>query len=513
MDKTNINQYVKTALNIVRSRVVVWTVTNDETRCQGFLEAVADYLSMEPIVWTCSEGLVDSSGNSVGNKAEGKLPNKAMEIASLFTKKAFFIFKDLRPWLDVPSNRRILRDLVNKVPNNPNIGIAVIDTDSPPASIPGLVNVDLPLPDRAEIKKILNDSLEAFPEGVGKDLKGNGKMDKAIDALLGLPAEQIAIALAQSVVECGVIDPIILLKSKKSIISSSNVLQWREPDSRGLDGIGGLGNLKAYAKRCATAYSSRARDFGRRMPRGILLSGLPGTGKSKAVDCLGQALQKPVINFSVGSLFSKYQGEAEANLRNARQIVESIAPCIVRLDEIEKAFTGTGGGDADGGVSSRLFGEFLTWLGEQDKGIFFAATSNDVTTLQEKNPEFFRAQRFDKIFWVEVPYYSERVDIMEVFKKKIPHTAGVDSYVIAGATEGYSGAEIEESLWEALDAAFEDGEREVTTEDVLTVLKTIQPISKAQPQQVKKLREWAKNSATIANTVEEETTKGKRVLL
>jgi len=152
-----------------------------------------------------------------------------------------------------------------------------------------------------------------------------------------------------------------------------------------------------------------------------------------------------------------------------------------------------------------LFGEFLTWLAEQTAGIFFAATSNDVTILQEKHPEFFRAGRFDKIFWVDVPgqygAIEELIEVIEVLKKKVPHTTKVDAKKVAADAGGYSGAEIEEALWEALDNAFEDNMREVTTRDVIKSLRGIQPITGAQKDQIGKLRDWASKAAVIANTV------------
>jgi SpoVK/Ycf46/Vps4 family AAA+-type ATPase len=298
------------------------------------------------------------------------------------------------------------------------------------------------------------------------------------------------------------IEPAIVSSEKKRVVGREKVLTWYDPDPRGLDAIGGLDIAKAWAVQRKLAFTKEARAYGLQSPKGVLFVGIPGTGKSLFAKCIATAWSQPLLRLDLGALQSKYVGESQANIRKALALAETIAPCVLWLDEIEKALAGSSGPQGDGGVSADALGAILSWMQDQ-KGVFVIATSNDVSALP---PELLRKGRFDELFFVDLPTRGERAEILRVALKQHGRDLPVNLLgSVVDATADFTGAEIAALVPDALFRAFADGAREITSEDILEAAKTCSPLAKTASEKIAKLRDWAKGRARRASTPETET--------
>jgi SpoVK/Ycf46/Vps4 family AAA+-type ATPase len=334
----------------------------------------------------------------------------------------------------------------------------------------------------------------------------NGARETAIDAAIGLTGEEAVACYAKSLVQTQRIDPAVVSREKKRVITRERVLEWYDPLPGGLDAVGGLANLKAWLTVREKAYSKRAREYGLPAPKGALLLGPPGTGKSLSAKAVATAWGVPLLKMDLGALKSKFVGDSEANLRKALRVIEAIGRCVVWLDEIEKALAGATQGAADGGVSSDALGTILSWMQERQGEAFVLATSNDVSQLP---PELLRKGRFDEIWFVDIPTVSERVAVL---KAALAAHGRADLRVnfrqVAEACESqgdpFTGAEIAALVPDALFAAFADGEREPSTADLVAAAATVVPLTRTAKAKIEALRQWANGRARMASAVEEQ---------
>jgi len=274
--------------------------------------------------------------------------------------------------------------------------------------------------------------------------------------------------------------------------------------------IGGLDLLKNWLTARKAAFGPRARAFGLPAPKGMLLLGPPGTGKSLTAKCVAAAWQMPLLRLDMGALKSKYVGESEANIRKALQVAEAVAPCVLWLDEIEKALAGSTGAQGDGGVSADALGAVLSWMQERAGAVFVVATANDVRALP---PELLRKGRFDELFFIDLPTADERVAIAKASLGQYGRAdAQVDAAEVARATQGFTGAEIAALVPDALFAAFAAGERQITTADLVAAAATVAPLSKTAAEKIEALRTWAKGRARPASLAETVASQGSRAL-
>ena len=256
----------------------------------------------------------------------------------------------------------------------------------------------------------------------------------------------------------------LVIDEKKQIVKKSGILEMVSV-TEGMDDIGGLGGLKAWLGRKAKVMTNlaKARNFGVETPKGAMIVGMPGCGKSLTAKATATLLGLPLLRLDIGSLMGRYVGDSEANMRRALALAETTSPCVLWVDEVEKAFTGVGGGGASSGseITSRLFGYFLTWMQEKTKPVFVLTTANDVSVLP---PELLRKGRFDEIFYVDFPKEDERAAILQVhLKKRKRDGSRVDLAELARATEGFSGADLEGVVKDAIEDAFLEGEAELVT--------------------------------------------------
>ncbi|MBL7959382.1 AAA family ATPase, partial [bacterium] len=323
--------------------------------------------------------------------------------------------------------------------------------------------------------------------------------EKLLKAAQGLTLVEFENVLAKSVVHRKAIDEdtiLEVLEEKKQVIRKSSTLEFFSPDEN-FDQVGGLENLKSWLTKRAEAFTDRAAEFGLPTPKGLMLVGTQGCGKSLTAKAVASHWNLPLLKLDVGSVFSGIVGSSEANIRHAIKVAESISPCILWIDEIEKGFSGMASSNfSDGGTAARVFGTFTTWLQEKKKPVFVIATSNDITVLP---PEILRKGRFDEIFFVDLPEQAEREAIFKIhLKKRRRDPKQFDCVKLAHVCDGFSGAEIEEAIITALYDAFEES-RELTTEDISLSIKNTVPLSRVLAEQVSALRAWAEKRARRAS--------------
>lgn len=285
-------------------------------------------------------------------------------------------------------------------------------------------------------------------------------------------------------------------------VKKSGILEYFEPKQTAND-IGGLENLKAWLKMRSKAFSKKAREFGLPMPRGILLVGLPGCGKSLSAKAASHILGLPLLRFDIGRVFGGLVGDSERNMRTAISTAEAVGSCVLWIDEMEKAFAGMSGGNSgDGGTSQRVFGNFITWMQEKTTPCFIIATVNRIESLP---PELLRKGRFDETFFVGLPSKREREQILKVhlrLKNQKINDAALQKCI--EASDGFSGAELEEAIVTGMYGAF-DQERGLTADDLIEAIKLTNPLSKSKSDDLKAMAKWASNNAVNASKTEETT--------
>jgi hypothetical protein len=382
------------------------------------------------------------------------------------------------------------------------------ETPIPPA-LTGDVEIIAPaLPSVEELQEELEAFLEGQPEARPE---GNGETLYAIAAAgAGLARHEFCRLLARSVIEQGSLDVAWIRqeKARRVAVKLGGALTFEDANSAP---IGGLDNLRAWLEQRRKAFGSvKARDFGLPAPKGVLVVGVPGGGKSLTAKQTAQTWQLPLLRLDPGRLFGSLVGQSESQARQAIEAAEACAPCILWVDEIEKGLAGgSGGSSTDGGTTQRVFGTILTWLQEKDSDVFVVATANRVDALP---PELLRKGRFDDIFTVGLPNATERETIAKIHLERRKRDLGAKAApAIAKATEGYVGAEIEQAVIDGLFAAYAEG-RDLETTDVLAAVKATTPLSKTAPEDIKRIEAWAQGRARPASAPEttKTTTKKKR---
>jgi len=274
-----------------------------------------------------------------------------------------------------------------------------------------------------------------------------------------------------------------ILDEKEQIIRKSGILEYTAA-VEDFSGIGGLGQLKAWLRQRNEGFSQRARDFGLPNPRGVMLVGVPGCGKSLCAKAVAAEWQKPLLKFGLGRVFAGLVGESEERMRKALSVAEGVAPCVLWIDELEKGLAGIGG-SGDSGVATRVFGTLLTWLEEKRQPVFVVATANNISQLP---PELLRKGRLDEIFFVDLPTPRNRAEILMIHlgrRKRAP--TDYDIVAVVHATDGFSGAELEETVVNALYEAYSSPERELKTEHLLPSAREIIPLSHSRAREMESL--------------------------
>lgn len=493
---------------------LLWIVTREEARVERYLIEAAAAAGYMPRTWDVAQGVASLDGTlqSIGSPDPSATLDAIRDRAKSTTaERGVWIMRDLPAWLAGPAGvttLRQLRNLARLLPGVPRENAQAIIVLSPSSDVPPELAghatvIEWPLPDRAEVASVLDAALEALPDDMKKTAAPNGTRDAAIDAAVGLSGEEAAACFARSLVQLRKIDPATIAKEKRRVIARERVLEWYDPIPGGLDSVGGLENLKTWLRERSTAYSPKARAYGLPAPKGALLVGIPGCGKSLTAKAIATAWGIPLLRLDLGALKSKFVGESEGNLRKAFRVIEAIGRCVVWIDEIEKALQGATSGSADGGVSSDALGAVLSWMQERSGEAFVIATANDVEGLP---PELLRKGRFDEVWWVDLPTASERCSVVEAALRSHGRGSvlGINTKDVAAACDTFTGSEIAAIVPDALFAAFGNGGREITTDDLLLAAKTVVPLAKTAAEKIARLRSWASGRARSASKTEAE---------
>lgn len=477
---------------------VIYFVTYEEERAEQAIAAIAQIKPQRRVfIWTVTHGIVEYGQPRSVTQHNTVSPQTAIEWVIRQRESGIFIFKDLHDFIDSVEVKRWLRDAIASFKGTQKTIIIMSPVQQIPVELEKeVVVIDFPLPTMAELNQVLTQQLET-----SKTRKlSTETRERFLKAALGLTkdeAEKVyrkAQILTNGKLTEAEVD--IVLSEKKQLIRRNGILEYIEEDET-IDSVGGLEELKRWLKQRSNAFTERAREYGLPQPKGMLILGVPGCGKSLIAKTTARLWGLPLLRLDMGRVYDgSMVGRSEANLRNALKTAESISPVILFIDELDKAFAGTSGSaDSDGGTSSRIFGSFLTWMQDKTSPVFVMATANRVERLPG---EFLRKGRFDELFFVDLPTNEERQEIFKIHLSK--RRRDIDRFAIeqlATVSDGFSGAEIEQALIAAMYDAFAQ-DREFTQLDIIAAIKSTLPLSKTMTEQVTALRDWARQRARPA---------------
>ena len=484
---------------LINSRSPIITVeTSEEDRLEKLLLAVATQMAVPFYTWSVTTGLKKFTGAALYNSDE---PEKALANIATITGDAIFLLKDFARYCENDHISRRLRDLAaNFCTARRSIVISAASLALPPELKCESAAFQFGLPGTDEMLGVINQVLvEANRElRVSVSLDANDISQLARN-LLGLTQDEAARTLRKCLLAHGKADAELLsavLDAKNAILRSDGLLETVRRDSSFTD-VAGLKHLREWVDKRRSALTTEGRQFGLVPPKGVLITGVQGCGKSLAARAIAGEWGIELARLDAGRLYDKYVGESEKRLRNTLELAQDLAPVVLWIDEIEKAFASAGtSGDADAGLSQRLLATFLTWMQEREPGVFLAATSNNITALP---PEMLRKGRFDEIFFVDLPTADVRAALFALYlKKNSRNPALFDLPKLAAATEGFSGAEIEQAVAAGLYTAF-DRKQQLSTEILLAEAKGTQPLSVTRAEDVEAIRDWAKSRAVPAD--------------
>src|SRR4051812_1804082 len=447
---------------LIRARYpILYIVSSEELRAQDVIVEIAKKRQKKVFEWSYSTGIVPA-GTSIqlqkNRSAATKEPLAALDQVIEQVEPALFVFKDLHPFL-TKSNFAIVRKLKEIALHLKN-SYKTILLISPVLEIPAELEKEItvlnhPLPSRDDLNALLDKiAADVNHLKVKVELDDEGR-DRLLQAALGLTLGEAENVFAKIIVKSGRLsgdDISEVFAEKQQIIRKSGVLEYYAA-SEDFSSVGGLSILKDWLNKRSAAFTAEARAFGLPAPKGILMLGVQGCGKSLTAKAVSTQWQLPLLRFDMGRMFGSLVGSSEENVRRAIAVADSIAPAILWVDEIDKAFAGSqGSGAVDGGTSARVFGTFLTWLSEKTAPVFVVATANDISHLP---PELMRKGRLDEIFFVDLPSDEERQEIFRIhLAKRHRNPEQFDLLALAACSKEFSGAEIEESIISALYDAF-----------------------------------------------------------
>lgn len=479
---------------------LIYLVTSEEERTERAIALIAQELKSQQqrrvFVWTVTHGIVEYGQARHVTQHNTVSPEAAIQWVIQQKESGIYIFKDLHPFIDSPATTRWLRDAIASFKGTQKTIILMSPVQTVPIELEKeVVVLDYPLPDLAELNQVLSNQLE-----LSKTRRTTTETrEKLLKSALGLTRDEAEKVYRKAQVKAGRLTEAevdIVLSEKKQLIRRNGILEYIEEDET-IDSVGGLEELKHWLKQRSNAFTERAREYGLPQPKGMLILGVPGCGKSLIAKTTSRLWGLPLLRLDMGRVYDgSMVGRSEANLRNALKTAESISPAILFIDELDKSFAGTtGSSDSDGGTSSRIFGSFLTWMQEKTSPVFVMATANRVERLPG---EFLRKGRFDELFFVDLPTPDERQQIFNIhLSKRRREISRFDLEQLAKVSDGFSGAEIEQALIAAMYEAFAQ-DREFTQLDIIAAIKATMPLSRTMTEQVTALRDWARQRARPA---------------
>lgn len=514
-------EYKKNIVDYIKARYAVLVIESfEEERALSVIQSVARDLNHTLYLWNSTQGVM-YNGSVIGEKTfDFKIAlDFCEEKAKEKDSKNIFVFSDAHNYLTGNSNpiyRRRLKDFAIAIRNKGYRSNCIII--SPAFEISNDIQkeitlIDFPLPSRDEVKTQISNFINSW--------RGNPKvtinvdanlLEKYVDAAVGLTMLEIENCLAKSLVSDQKLDETDLrdlLNEKKQIIRKTGILEYID-SKLNLNDVGGLFTLKKWLNLRSHCFEMDAKNFGILPPKGLLLTGVPGCGKSLTAKCVASAWNMPLLRLDMGKIFQGIVGSSESNIRLALKTAEAISPCILWIDEIEKGLSGAGGGGGDGGTSVRVFGTLLTWMQEKTSPVFVFATANNINGLP---PELLRKGRFDEIFFVDFPSSEERKKILEIHISKLKRDlkqfdlnrlsklSGEEKF---GKDVVLAGAELEAWVADSLIEAFSrkidgDAKADLSMQDFETTINRVVPMGQMRKDEFTKLRQWANENAVSAS--------------
>lgn len=494
---------------LIRARYpVIYVVSWEEERVERCLREIAEKREKSLFVWTVTQGIVKSGIEQQQTKIGGGNtadPLAALDAVIQQVQPAIYLFKDFHRFTaDDRSNLTVIRRLRD-------VAYHLRDTYKSLVIVAPSLKISQELAKDVTVVEFGLPRIEDFDQLLDRiidDVKDNPQVqinlppearERLLHAAGGLTLKEAENVFAKTLVLDGKLDAndiSVIFSEKQQIIKKSGLLEYYEA-TEDIRHVAGLDNLKQWLTKRRIAFSDRAARFGLSAPRGVMLLGVQGCGKSLCAKAVASLWKLPLLRFDVGQMFSSLVGSSEENVRRAIQTAESVSPAILWIDEIDKALAGSAASaGSDGGTSTRVFGTLLTWLSEKSSPVFVICTANDIAHLP---PELLRKGRLDEIFFVDLPSDKERVEILRIHLKKRGRDPGkFDLALLARASEGFSGAEIEEAIISALFDAF-SGQVELSTELIHQSLTETVPLSKTMNEEMGRLRNWATGRARPAS--------------
>jgi len=489
---------------------ILYILSWEERRVEEALKGIATGLGRTIHTWTLTQGMKPPVVRQTGPAKPTTLPAELEALALVHEAPDFtvFLLKDFHPYMKDYRVVRLLRDLADRLRGKSQTLVLMGPTLNLPTDLEKDVTViDFGLPGTDEIEKVLDQVIDSVADNPKVEAKLSYEdRERIVKSAQGLTLDEVESVFARSLVERRKFDLDAVLEEKKQIIRKSGLLEYYPPQDRITD-VGGMELLKEWLDRRAKAFTDAAQAFGLPSPRGILLLGVQGCGKSLLAKAVAAEWNLPMLKLDVGRIFGSLVGQSEENIRKAIKIAESVAPCVLWADELEKGFAGaSGSGVSDSGTTARVFATFLTWMQEKTAPVFLIATANDISALP---PEMLRKGRFDEIFFVDLPDFAERKQIFSIhLKKRDRDPAKYKLPELARATEVFSGAEIEQVVVGALFTAFDAG-RELAQKDMIEEAKSVVPLAVMMREEIDELRTWAEMRTRPASKREDETSKKK----
>ncbi len=475
-------------------------VTHEERYALEIVRQTALNLKNDMLIWSVAggvrEGLMTDSPAIVGTES----PAAGLCRLAEAKQGSICVTLDLADHLNAGQVLRVLREMICRFEENGSTLVMIDSDDKLPAVVRSYTRrFEISFPDEKELQEIIRRTLARFhrktPIEVGITQKGLSTIIRNLRGLTRRQAERIIIDTVAHDKCFTDRDINIVIASKRQIIQRGGLLEYiRTPLD--LSEIGGMRRLKDWLEKRKDSFTSKAEEFGLRPAKGVLMLGVQGAGKSLCAKAIATAWHQPLLRLDPGTLYASFVGESERNLRDALRQTEAMSPVVLWIDEIEKGFASAASQSTDGGLSKRMFGTLLTWLQEREAPVFVVATANDIEALP---PELLRKGRFDEIFFVDLPKADVRREIFVIHlskRKRDPSKFDLDA--LAEASEGYSGAEIEQGIISALHEAYAD-KSSLSTERILTALKTSPPLSVTLAETVQYMREWAKGRCVPAD--------------
>jgi AAA+ superfamily predicted ATPase len=479
---------------------LIYAITTEYNRTMQYVRNIGNKLGYQFYSWDCIDGLKEHKKNDkVGYELEAVpgsddylgLLNKilsSIDDKSESDEKAIYYLEDIHRQFENPEVFTRLRKLAERLKfYDMHLVLAGPFVKIPDELEKFVTILNVPLPDRGDLKKLLDRVASSTP--INEDLE-----KYFIDSALGMTDMEadLAFRLAKEKVGLSSKDAAqIIAREKEQIIKKSGILDYYQVNENLEKSLGGLENLKLWLRQRNKAFERKAKEFGLQEPKGILLVGVPGCGKSLTAKCVAAEWKQPLLKLDIGKVFQAEVGSSENNIRQAIATAEAVAPCVLWIDEIEKGLS-TGGGEKDGGTNSRVFSTILTWMQEKTKPVFVVATANNIQSLP---PELLRKGRFDDIFFIDLPTKDERKNIFKIHLNKYGQNSITDLDKIVEKSKYFNGAEIEESVKEAMFIAYNEDPnvKQISIKHLESALEPIIPLALTMPTQINFLREFGKS--------------------